>query len=123
MRGKKRAQRFDAAGLRLAAGDPENVVETGQRLRRGIGIGRFEIVDERGRVPRRPTSSIRWASPGKDRKPGLDGRRFETERQRRGGGAGGVLGVVQAAQRADAAEFGDHAAPAPSARMIRWPST
>ena len=43
---KECPQRLDAAGFRLAAGDPENVAEAGERLGRRIGIGRFGIVDE-----------------------------------------------------------------------------
>ena len=39
-------ERRDAAGLRLAAGDPVDVAEAGQRLRGGIGIGGLGIVDE-----------------------------------------------------------------------------
>ena len=43
---EKVRERGDAAGLRLAAGDPEDVGEAGQRLRRGVGVGRLGIVDE-----------------------------------------------------------------------------
>ena len=39
-------ERGDTAGLRLAAGDPENICKTGQRLRRRIRVGRLRIVDE-----------------------------------------------------------------------------
>src|SRR5207247_9796662 len=39
-------ERDDAPGLRLAAGDPENVAETGERARRGVRVGGFGIVDE-----------------------------------------------------------------------------
>ena len=46
MRGKKPASEVDAAGLRLAAGDPENIGEAGQRLRGRVRIGRLGIVDE-----------------------------------------------------------------------------
>ena len=41
-----RRERADAALFRLAAGDPENIVETNQRPFRGIRIGSFGIVDE-----------------------------------------------------------------------------
>ena len=106
MRGKKPRKQFDAAGLRLAAGDPENVVEAGQRLGRGIGIGGFGIVDEEnGAAAADFFHAMR--EPRERAKPGLDRRRLEAERQRRGRGAGGVLRVVQAAQRADAAKLGD----------------
>ena len=46
MRGKNSASAGDAAGLRLAAGDPEDVVERRQRARRGIGVGALGVVDE-----------------------------------------------------------------------------
>ena len=46
MRGKILRQRLDAALLRLAAGDPVDRVEGGERLRRRVGIGRLGIVDE-----------------------------------------------------------------------------
>ena len=111
MRGKNVAQRFDAAGLRLAAGDPENIAEAGQRLRRRIGIGGLGIVDEQnGAAAADFLHAMR--EPGKRAQPGLDRRRLKAERQRGGRGAGGVLRVVQAAQRADAAELGDRRAPA-----------
>src|SRR6202035_261757 len=43
---KERTQGFDAALLRLAAGDPENILERQQRLFGGVGIGRLGIIDE-----------------------------------------------------------------------------
>ena len=36
----------DAALLRLAAGDPEDIAEGLQRMRGGVGIGALGIVDE-----------------------------------------------------------------------------
>jgi len=44
---------------------------------------------------------------GKRTQRRLHARRLQAERQRRRGGAGGVLGVVQPTQRADAADLGD----------------
>ena len=106
MRGKNVRKQFDAAGFRLAAGDPENILKAGQRLGRRIGIGSLEIVDEQnGAAPADLFHAMRQA--GERTQPGLDRRGFETKRQRRGGGASGVLRIVQAAQRADAAELGD----------------
>src|SRR5262249_52743510 len=43
---KKSGERSKTSGLGLAAGDPEKVRETGERLRRRIRIGCFGIVDE-----------------------------------------------------------------------------
>src|ERR1019366_7698759 len=43
---KEAPQRLDAAGLWLAAGDPEYVAEASERLGRRIGVGCFGIVDE-----------------------------------------------------------------------------
>ena len=48
MRGKIGREAVDAAFLRLAAGDPENVGIDGQRPRRGVGIGGLGIIDEDG---------------------------------------------------------------------------
>ena len=42
---EQRAQRFDRAGLGLAAGDPHQPVVAGQRPRRRIGVGRLAVVD------------------------------------------------------------------------------
>ncbi len=123
MRGKKSRKRFDAAGLRLAAGDPENVVEAGQRLRRRIGIGGLGIVDEQnGAAPADFLHAVR--EPRERAQACLDRRGLEAERQRGGRGAGGILRIVQAAQRADAAKLGDrNCVPPLPARMICSPST
>src|SRR5262252_1266667 len=43
---KKRRKRLDAAGLRFAARDPEDISETGQSLGGGVRIGGLGIVDE-----------------------------------------------------------------------------
>ena len=43
---KELRQADDAAGLRLAAGNPEDVVEARQRLGGAIGIGGLGVVDE-----------------------------------------------------------------------------
>ncbi len=57
-------------------------------------------------LPMRPTCSMRCARPGNDRKPVLRSRRRRARDAKRGrAGAGGVLRVVAAAQRADAAEI------------------
>ena len=71
-----------------------------------VGIGGFGIVD----VEDSAAAAELFHAVGEAREraqPGLNRRRFEAERQRRGGGAGGVLRIVQSAQRADAAELGD----------------
>ena len=100
------AQRFDAAGFCPAAGDPENIAEAGERLRGRIGIGGLGIIDEEHRTA--PADFFHaMREPGKRAKPRLDRRRRKAERQRRSRRAGGVLRVVQPAQRPDAVEVGD----------------
>ena len=42
----ERLTRGDAALLRFAAGDPENIGERRQRMRRRVGIGALGVVDE-----------------------------------------------------------------------------
>ncbi len=59
--------------------------------------------------PLRPTCSMRCARPGNETQSLLDRLRGEPERQRRARGTGGVLRIVHAAQRADAADMGDGA--------------
>ncbi|MEJ0041972.1 MAG: hypothetical protein WDM81_07055 [Rhizomicrobium sp.] len=46
MRGEEGHEAFDAAILRLAAGNPEDVGIAGERAGGGVGIGRLGIVDE-----------------------------------------------------------------------------
>ncbi len=108
MRGKKPASDADAAGLRLAAGDPENVGEAGQRLGGGVGIGRLGVVDEQHAADASDLlHAVREA--GKRHQALLDRVGREPERERGADGAGGVLRIVHAAQRADAADMGDGA--------------
>src|SRR2546421_1306957 len=51
--GKIAGEAFDAAGLRLAAGDPKNIREAGERLGGRIGVGRLGIVYEQHRSEER----------------------------------------------------------------------
>ena len=104
--GKKARKRADPAGLRLAAGDPENVGEAGQRLRRRIRIRGFRVIDEQ-HAPDAADLLHAMREPRKRREALLDFRGRQAERQRGARGAGGVLRVVQPAQRADAAQIGD----------------
>ena len=46
MRGKNSVERDDAAALRLAAGDPEDIGEGRQCFRGGVGVGALGVVDE-----------------------------------------------------------------------------
>ena len=106
------SQALDAAGLRFAAGDPKNVGKTGERLGRRIGIGGLGIVDEENG----PAAADFLHPMGEAREgsqPRLNRRRLQAERQRCGRGAGGILRVVQSAQRADAAKLGDREIPLP----------
>ena len=57
--------------------------------------------------PAWPTSSMRCDETRKGLQPPRDDLRREAEREAGGGGRGGVLGVVRAAQRADARQIGD----------------
>ena len=57
--------------------------------------------------PWRPIGCMRWARPGNVARPFLDGGEVEAERDAGGDGAGRVLRIVRAAQRADAGEIGD----------------
>src|SRR4051794_4093466 len=45
--GKVMLERFDAASLGDAAGDPVDAVEGGERLRGGVRVGRLGVIDER----------------------------------------------------------------------------
>ena len=103
-------QAVDAAGLRLAAGDPENVGEARQRPRRGVRVGRLGIVDEQhAALAADLLHAVGEAGKRAQARAGSCSRR-EAERQRGAGRAGGVLRIVQAAQRADAAEMRDRRA-------------
>ena len=105
---KEAGERGQAAGLGLAAGDPENVREAGQRLRGGVRIGGLGVVDEQ-HVSLASDLLHAVREPGKRPQPLLDRFRRQAERERGAGRAGGVLRVVHAAQRADPAERGDGA--------------
>ena len=61
-------------------------------------------------LPRRPTCSMRCARPGKLRRPFCRRLGRDAQRQRAGRRAGRILRIVQAAQRADAADPRDLAA-------------
>src|SRR5436309_4869666 len=77
-------QRRDATGLRLAAGDPENVLETGERPGSGIRIGRLGIIDEQhGSLAADLLHPV--SEPGERLQPALDRLGIEPERQRRAG--------------------------------------
>ena len=104
MRGKIFGEAGDAAELRLAAGDPEDIGKGRQRMRRGVRVGALGVVDEQ--------HIVRAGRPAPCDAPGREScaspfaeRPADAERQRAGRGAGGVLRVVQAAQRADAADL------------------
>ena len=79
-------QRGDAAGLRLAAGDPEDIGEGRQRLRGGIGVGALESLTN-STLPLRPTCSMRCARPGKLRRPSAMRSRRRGRARARGRGA------------------------------------
>ena len=105
MRGKYSFERDDAALLRLAAGDPVDRIEGGERPRRGVGVGRLGIVDEEHRsAPADDLHAMREA--GKALHGGEDDAAVEAERLRRAPGDRRVLPVVQAAQRRQAGEGG-----------------
>src|SRR5215470_3904090 len=101
-------ERRNAPGLGLAAGDPENVGEAGQRLRGGIRVGGLGIVDEQHAVLAADLFHA-VGEPWKRNQTLLDRLNREPERERRAGGAGGVLRVVHAAQRANLPELRDRA--------------
>ena len=118
MRGKKSRQAVDAAGLRLAAGDPEDVAEAtpapSRWRRRWCALESLT----NSTLPWRPTCSMRCARPGKLRRPCCDASsasRPSASAAR--GGAGGVLRVVHAAQRADAAEIARSSLPRAAATL------
>ncbi len=99
-------ERGDAARLRPAAGDPVDRRETGQRLGRGVGIGRLGIVDEEdAAAPADLLHAVRQA--GEALQAPDDGLPVEAERAGHRHRRGGVLGIVGAAQRADAGKAGD----------------
>src|SRR5437764_2888162 len=104
-------ERADAARFGPAAGDPKNIREACERAGRRIGVGGLGIVDEEDRAAAADLlHSVREARKGSQR--ALDRVRRQSERQRRGGGAGGVLRIVDSAQRADAADANHIARPA-----------
>ena len=119
---EKLPQRFDAAGFRLAARDPVNVAKADQGLRGRIGIGRLGIVDEQhGAAPADLLHPMRQSR--KRAQPGLDCRRRKPERERCGCGTGGILRIVDAAQRPDAVQRGDSDAAFGVGAEIRCAST
>src|SRR5262249_31404260 len=92
---EKSAQAFDAARLRPPSRDPENVVETGQRLGRRIGVGGFGIIDEKyGAAPTHLLHPVRQS--WKRSQSRLDRRPIKAERECGGCRAGAVLGIVRA---------------------------
>ena len=103
---KEAGEGREAAGLRLAAGDPEDVLETRERLGGGIRVGRLGVVDEQ-HAALAPDLLHAMRKPWKRAQAILDRLRGQPERERRAGRAGGVLRVVHAAQRPDAAEMRD----------------
>src|SRR5262252_6724227 len=101
-------ERGNAPGLGLAARDPENVGEAGERLCGGIRVGCLGIIDEQHAV----LAADLFHAVGEARKRNqalLDRLNRKPERERRAGGTGCVLRVVHAAQRADAADMGNGA--------------
>ena len=106
---KKFGETGDAAEFRFAAGDPEDVGKGRQRMRRGVGIGALGIVDEQ-HVAAAADLLHAVGEAGKTAQAVLQHLGGDAERQRAGGGAGGILRIVQAAQRADAADPRDLAA-------------
>src|SRR3974377_2092776 len=92
------------AGLRLAAGDPEDVGKAAQRLGGAIGISSFRVVDEQN-VSLAANLLHAVGETGERDQPRLDGRQIEPERDASGHRAGSVLCVVRAAQTADAGEL------------------
>ena len=65
---EKAGQRGNAAGLRLAAGDPKNVIEAGERAGGSVGISRLGIIDEQNRSPAADLLQA-VGEPGKERSP------------------------------------------------------
>ncbi len=109
MRGKYSARLVMPPSLRLAAGDPEDVAKGRQRTRCRVRIGALGVVDEQ-HVAAAADLLHAVRETGKLRRPSCRIVRSTSHRQRAGRGAGRVLRVVQAAQRADAAESCDFAA-------------
>ncbi len=95
--GEKRHEAFDAAFLGLAAGDPENIGKQTSARAAASALVALESLTKRT-LPMRPTSSMRWARPGKlgDRRG--DGARILHEGLGRGIGERRVLPVVRAGQ-------------------------
>ena len=80
--------------------------KAGQRLRGRIRVGRLGVVDEQ-HAALAPDLLHAMRKSWKRAQTVLDRLRRQPERERRTGRAGGVLRVVHAAQRADAAEMRD----------------
>ncbi len=83
-----------------------DVAEARQRARGAVGVGGLRIVDEQ----HASLAADRLHAVGEAGKRGkalLDGAEIEAEREAGGDGAGRVLRIVRAAQRADAGEIGD----------------
>src|SRR5262249_14242034 len=99
-------QRRGAAGLRPAPGEPEKGGGTGGGPRRRNPAGRrWGLDEEHAALAADLLHPVRQA--GKRAQALLDDRRRYAERERRPGGAGGILCVVYTAQRADLPEAGD----------------
>ena len=109
MRGKKPASVAMPPVFGLPPAIQKMSLKAGQRLRRGIGIGGLGIVDEQ-HVALAADLLHAMRKSGKRPQALLDRLRGEPQRERRAGRAGGVLRVVAAAQRADAAEMRDRLA-------------
>ena len=90
---KELRQADDPAALRLAAGNPEDVMKARQRLGCGIGVRGFQSLTN-STLPLRPTCCMRCASPGKLHQPFLDLGVIDPDRNARGDRAGRVLGIV-----------------------------
>ena len=118
MRGKNSASEVMPPVLGLPPAIQKMSAKQASACADGIGVGRLGIVDEQHRALAADLlHAVREA--GKRAQPRLDRRGVEPERQRRRRRAGGVLRVVQAAQRADAVERRDRLASLPpAARMI-----
>ena len=101
-------ERRKPAGLGLAASDPENIAEAGERLRGGIRIGRLGIVDEQ-HAPFAADLLHPMRKTGKRAQALLNHGGCDAERKRRPARTGGVLGIVCATQRADLPQTGDRA--------------
>ena len=99
---------LDAAGFRLAAGDPDAALHGGERARGGVRVGGLAVVDEADAVHRRH-QLLAVGKAGEARERRLKAGRGHTETERHHRGRGGVLVVVRAGQGGSRAQVGDTA--------------